>query len=75
MKRYKFITIEQKSSEKFNGKPVYRIINNRSGKELGILYYYASWKQYVFTQSQEGILFSIDCLNDIIDFIKGETSK
>ena len=44
MKKYKYITIQQDGAETFNGKPVYRIYNNRSKDQLGILSWYKPWK-------------------------------
>lgn len=67
-KKYKFITIEDANSE-FNGKPQYFIKNNKSQDKLGILFYYPAWKQYVFTQYKEDILFNFECLLNVVDFM------
>lgn len=48
---------------------VWEIKNNKSGTTLGYVQYYQQWKQYVFTQADQGIIFSVDCLQDIIHFI------
>ena len=66
-KKYKYITI--KENGEFNGKPKYSILNNRRNIELGMLFWYKEWKQYVFTQSQENMIFNNSCLLDIVDFI------
>jgi len=68
MKKYKYITILQEDGETFNGKPIYRITNNRSKAELGIIYYYPTWKEYVFLANQ-GCVFNNSCLADVLDFI------
>lgn len=71
-KKYKFITIKVIPLDEFNGKPLYAIVNNKTGDELGKLFYYKPWKQYCFTQASEGCVFNKDCLRDIIDFIEKE---
>ncbi len=86
MKKYKFITIRQRtkcdgiqrehphSGETFEGKPVYGIFNNRTHGQLGILSWYKPWKQYVFSGQPECV-FNLSCLEDVIDFIKNEIPK
>lgn len=69
MKKYKFIIIRQVAEEVFNKKPVYRIFNNRSGDQLGILSYYKPWKEYVFL-SREECVFNNTCMRDVLDFIE-----
>lgn len=68
MKKYKFITI--KGAGEFNNKPLYQIVNNKSNSVLGSLYYYKRWKQYVFTQYDDSVIFNKDCLLNIVDFIE-----
>lgn len=72
MKKYKYITIRQDNGEIFAKHPVYRIYNNRSGGQIGIISYYTIWKEYVFS-SQEGCVFNNTCLRDVLDFIEKET--
>lgn len=48
---------------------VYAILNIKSGDKIGIVKWYANWRQYVFFPVDECI-FSIGCLTDIIDFTK-----
>ena len=69
MKKYKYIIIQQDGAETFNGKPVYRIYNNRSKDQLGILSWYKPWKEYVFS-SKEECVFNNSCLKDVLDFIE-----
>lgn len=69
MKKYRFITIRQDSGEVFAKKPVYRIFNNRSNSQLGIISYYSPWKEYVFS-SQPECVFNNSCLRDVLDFIE-----
>jgi hypothetical protein len=73
-KKYKFITIEQEGDEVFEGKPVYRIYNNRNNSQLGIISYYKSWKQYVFS-SQPECVFNNSCLRDVLDFMENHAGK
>ncbi len=71
MKRYKFITIKQESGEMFEGHPVYRILNNKSGAQLGVISWYKPWTQYVFS-SREECVFNNSCLRDVLDFMEKE---
>jgi len=70
MKKYKYITIELDGE--FNGKLQYKIINNKSKSTLGILFYYKEWKQYVFTQWKQSVIFNNSCLMDIVNFLNIE---
>ena len=67
-KAYKFIQIRQDGAETFDGMPVYRIYNNKSGVQLGILSFYRPWRQYVFS-SQPECVFNDACLRDVLDFM------
>lgn len=90
-KKYRFITIRQavvsvkeavdgglnREGGTFEGRPVYRIFNNKLGGQLGILSYYKPWKQYVFS-SQPECVFNDACLRDVLDFLaltKGAKGK
>lgn len=68
MKKYKYITIEQRDGEMFEKHPVYRIYNNRSKGQIGILCYYKSWREYVFS-SNEDCVFNNTCLMDVLNFM------
>jgi hypothetical protein len=72
--KYKYMTIENVNDEKFNGKLVYRIFNNRTKDQLGILSYYKPWKTYVFSSIEECV-FDHLCLRDIIDFLENYIEK
>ena len=72
MKIYKYMLIKQTDNEVFKNKPVYRVYNKKSKEPLGIISYYPSWKEYIFS-SKEGCVFNNSCLKDIIDFIENET--
>ncbi|MDD5589074.1 MAG: hypothetical protein PHP92_03420 [Candidatus Nanoarchaeia archaeon] len=74
MKKYKYITIRQDDNEFFNDKPVYRIYNNKSDDQIGILSFYKPWKQYVFS-SQPECVFNNSCLYDVLDFMENEIQK
>jgi hypothetical protein len=67
--RYKFITIEQRGAEVFEGKPVWRVFNNKSRVQLAIISWYRPWKQWVFS-SQPECVFNNSCLRDVLDFIE-----
>lgn len=69
MKKYKFINIKQVDNEQFNGKPHYKIFNNKTTAFLGHISYYKLWKEYVFSSS-EGCAFNNTCLRDVIDFME-----
>lgn len=82
MKKYKFITITQTNTEVFNGKPVYRIYNNKSltkfgetyDAQIGIISWYKPWKEFVFS-SQPECVFNNSCLHDVLDFIEKQIPK
>jgi hypothetical protein len=71
MEKYKFITIHWVNEEMFEKHPVYRIINNKSGDQIGILSFYKPWKQYVFS-SREECVFNNSCLRDVLDFLENK---
>jgi hypothetical protein len=68
-KTYKHIHMSPApNGEELNGKPIYGVLNNKSGDPLGYLWYEKKWKQFVF----EGIpdcIFSTSCLVDVLDFM------
>jgi len=74
MKKYKFITIEQRDGEVFEKHPVYRIYNNRSKGQIGILSFYKPWKEYVFS-SKEDCVFNNTGMRDVLDFIENIIPK
>ncbi len=67
--KYKYITIENVESEIFEDHLVYRIFNNRSKTQIGIISWYKPWKEYVFS-SQPECVFNNSCLRDVLDFIE-----
>lgn len=64
----KYITIKQIADEEFEKHPVYRIYNNKSKEQIGIISYYRPWKEYVFSSRPECV-FNNSCLVDVLDFI------
>jgi hypothetical protein len=70
-KKYKYIHIQQVKDELFEGKPVYRIFNNKTAAQIGILSFYKPWKEYVF-QSKAGCVYNNGCLRDVLDFMENE---
>jgi hypothetical protein len=69
MKKYKYIYMQQVGNEVFEGKPVYRIFNNRNKGQIGIISFYKPWKEYVFSSIPDCV-FNIGCLRDVLDFIE-----
>lgn len=67
-KKYKYIHIKRVGAETYNNHPVYRIFNNRSKSQIGIISWYVPWKEYVFS-SQPECVFNNSCLMDVLDFI------
>ena len=63
--KYKYIHFEQTIMVGF-----WNCINNNLGIVLGVVSYYKPWRQHIFNAECENIVFSQDCLADIIDFIK-----
>ena len=49
---------------------IWNCVNNRHQTVLGVVSYYKPWKQYVFNAEDPADIFSQDCLEDIIDFMK-----
>ena len=70
-KKYKFINILQVNEEVFEKKPVYRIFNNKSKAQIGMLSFYKPWKEYVFS-AKENCIYNNGCLRDVLDFIESE---
>ena len=70
-KKYKYITIKQDDGYGlYHGKPVYEIINNKTGNIMGNISYYKYWKQFVFSAVNIHVIFNNECLKDIIDFME-----
>jgi hypothetical protein len=55
--------------EPFHKHAIYDIVNKKSGTILGVVYYDPPWRQFVATY-QEGCIFSVGCMEDIIAFIR-----
>jgi len=62
--RYKYIHFEQTILNGF-----WNCINNKHGTVLGTVSYYKPWRHYVFNAECEDVVFSRDCLTDILDFM------
>ena len=65
--KYQFIHFS--NDGEYNGKPAWNCLNNRSKSLLGIVVWYPSWNQYIFSQSTESVVWSKGCLLDVIDFM------
>lgn len=68
-KVYKHITI--KSFSKYEGKPIYYVIHNKSSYPIGLIYWCSVWKRFV-SGFESGAVFSANCLHDITDFMEKE---
>jgi hypothetical protein len=65
---YKFITVKV-LMEKPKTK-VYGVFNKRADAVIGVVKWYPHWRQYCFFPEPDTV-FSVGCMNDINDFIKG----
>lgn len=63
-KYLKFMLIEEKPKTK-----VYAIINKKHNFQIGIIKWYARWRQYCFYPDNETI-WNSDCLNTIRVFLR-----
>jgi len=59
-----FLKFEE--SKTFPG--TYNVLSSE-GKMIGEIIYYQKWSTYVF-EPYKGTVWSVECLNDIIEFIK-----
>lgn len=65
--RYRYIHIGQdQTRERWAGKPIWYIFNNKSNQAIGRILWYAPWRLWVATFAEETVLSS-DCLGDIQD--------
>jgi len=48
---------------------VYNVISKSEGIVLGIIYWHAPWRQYIF-EAYAGMLWSRGCLKQVINFIQ-----
>ena len=55
--------------EKHKPKTIVVKVENKSGEELGIIEWYAPWRQYCYIGDGYGIIMAKSCLQDITDFI------
>ena len=63
--QYKFIHFKPTYLES-----IWTCFNNKSKSMLGMVEYYKPWKQWVFSTEDQMDVFSVSCLEDIIDFMK-----
>lgn len=66
--------IHAKKTDEAYGKPVYEIINKRSGYPISQIGWYPAWKRYVMFPVGETV-FDIGCLKDICAFIESLTEN
>lgn len=67
--KYKHIEFKQIPLVKFHGHPVWECVNIKHGDALGTVSFYDTWNQYVFSASDNTMIFSVSCMQDIIHFI------
>ncbi len=68
--KYKFITIDVVVDETQYDKPIHAIVNNKISDVIGYITYYPPWKQFVFNQAHEGVVFNNECLKNIVDYME-----
>jgi hypothetical protein len=67
IKNYEYITVKKiKIDNRKTG--VYAIINKKHESIIGYIKWLGSWRQYCFYPKTDTV-YSVGCLNDIIDFI------
>ena len=47
----------------------WRCYNKKYDEELGEIYWYSRWRQYIYSPTVQA-LYSAGCLNDIAEFLK-----
>lgn len=62
----KFIRFDK--MDEYADRPVYAIVNKKSGIELGKIGYYPPWRQFV-AKFGEGSIWSDGCLDDVAEAI------
>lgn len=68
---YKYISFVESSEPGI----AYNCINNRSKSVLAYIFYYKQWKEYCFSQANQGMIFNDGCLMDIVNFIQQLNKK
>lgn len=48
---------------------VWMVVNNKSNAQLGIIYWYNPWRQYVLAEIDSDVVFNWSCLDDIKHFL------
>jgi len=71
---YKFFTVECLPVAAGHRTPRYMIRNNRSGDLLGVIAWYASWRQFCFFPEADTV-WSNGCLADVQDAIKSAEQR
>lgn len=66
---YEYIYFEKTTEEKPNKTLTWYVKNKRSNDFLGRIEWYPRWRCYCLNPTMDTV-FSLDCLADIIDFIK-----
>lgn len=72
--KFKSISFKHLDNESYEGFPLYRIIHNKTRNQLGTVFYYKSYKQYVFSAREECV-FAVSCLSNTLEFLKEINKK
>jgi len=67
--KYVFIHFADLGLDESGVHHIYSCRNNKSGHELGKVFYYAQWKMYVYFPNNSAV-YSLSCLKDIAQFLK-----
>jgi hypothetical protein len=70
--KYEYINLTPVETKKKTG--TWKCSNNKSGDELGIVKWYAPWRQYCYFPTTQAV-YSRGCLADITHFIESEMDK
>jgi len=69
MMTYRFVRIGQSVDGEQHAKhPLYWIVNRKSSKSIGQIFYYAPWRQWVARFDPDSV-WSAGCLTDVADAI------
>lgn len=65
----KFLKFNLVSVNADTKRKAYDVLNKKGGYPLGFIEWYSTWRQYCFNPEADTV-FSLECLQDICDFIK-----
>ena len=71
---YKFFDVRSVPGETEDGKPVYAVINRRSGDNIAFIVHDGQWRQWVLLPGDD-TQWSAGCLTDVQAFIRERAGK